>query len=152
MTDLNNFSVPLIRYRLGDLAKGISKEKCECGRSSPRLGSIVGRTQALVLVSGGKWLPGTFFAHFFKEYESLVSQFQVVQHFPDGFTLKILKGPHWSMPAWRSCVEDLQRYAGEEVSIDYEFVSQIPLLRTGKRTPVVSSLRIDFQEIETEQG
>lgn len=147
VTDLNNYSVPLIRYRIGDLAEAVEPGRCECGRSSPKIGAIVGRTQALVLVSGGKWLPGTFFAHFFKEYDTIVSQFQVVQDSHEGFTLKIVKGAHWSPVPWASCLDQLSQYVGEEINISVEFVVQIPLLRTGKRTPVVSSLKVDFQSL-----
>lgn len=147
ITDLNNYSVPLIRYRIGDLAVAGEPGMCKCGRSSQRVGDIVGRTQALVKVSGGKWLPGTFFAHFFKEYETIVNQFQVVQESVDGFTLKIVRGPHWSRGSWQLCLDQLTEYVGPDTQITVEFVEQIPLLKTGKRTPVLSSLGVDFQSL-----
>lgn len=147
VTDLNNFSVPLIRYRIGDLAEAMAPAVCGCGRNSARIGSIIGRTQALVLVSGGKWLPGAFFAHFFKEYDTIVNQFQVVQGEADSFTLKIVKGSHWSQEPWQACLKHLHEYVGDDIRIDVEFVDQIPLLRTGKRTPVVSTLKVDFQSL-----
>lgn len=147
VTDLNNYSVPLIRYRIGDLAEAVEPERCGCGRSSAKIGAIVGRTQALVFVSGATWLPGTFFGHFFKEYDSIVSQFQVVQDSREGFTLKIVRGAHWSPVSWESCMGQLRQYVGEESRVSVEFVDQIPLLRTGKRTPVVSSLKVDFQSL-----
>lgn len=147
ITDLNNFSVPLIRYRIGDLAEAMKQESCECGRHSMRLGKIVGRTQALVLVSGGKWLPGTFFAHFFKDFESVVSHFQVVQRSRGSFELRIVKGPHWTSKGWAECVKELSSYTGPETVIKTKFVKEIPLLKTGKRTPVISDVRYEFQEL-----
>ena len=147
VTDLNNFSVPLIRYRIGDLAEAMDQEVCDCGRSSTRIGQIVGRTQALVLVAGGKWLPGSFFLHFFKDYDGIVRQFQVVQESPQGFTLKIVKGEHWSAKSWQLCRAKLREYTGEATCIEEEFVEQIPLLGTGKRNPVISRLIVDFQSL-----
>ena len=41
---------------------------------------------------------------------------------------------------------DLREYVGE-TEIDVEYVDEIPLLRTGKRTPVVSTVRLDFQTL-----
>ena len=80
ITDLNNFSVPLIRYRIGDLAVAVEQSgPCACGRSLSRIGRIEGRTQAIVHCADGTWLPGTFFAHFFKDYEHAIRFFQIHQ-------------------------------------------------------------------------
>lgn len=149
ITDLNNFSVPLVRYRIGDLGSWIPKSSCECGRSSPKIGRIVGRTQALVLVADDIWLPGTFFAHFFKEYETLVGQFQIIQTVPSSFTLKAIKGPNWSEDAWARMMEHLGEYIGSEFHVETEYVGSIPLGRTGKRTPVISKIGFDFQSLQT---
>lgn len=147
VTDLNNYSVPLIRYRIGDLAEALNEEVCVCGRSSQKIGTIAGRTQALVLVSGGRWLPGTFFAHFFKEYAGIVKQFQVVQDSEGVFTLKVVPGAHWTEESWNACLRQLAKHVGRDCQILADFVEEIPLGRTGKRTPVVSTLRVDFQKL-----
>jgi len=54
VTDLCNFVSPLIRYRLGDLAKAAGSAGCDCGRALPvQLGSIEGRvTDQIALDSG----------------------------------------------------------------------------------------------------
>ena len=147
ITDLNNFSVPLIRYRIGDLAVAAdNSEVCPCGRGLSRLGEIQGRTQALVHCANGRWLPGTFFAHFFKEYAHLVQFFQVVQHEHGSMTLRIVKGAHWTRPAWDGLEKHLRDYVGNS-DVVVEYVDEIPLLATGKRTPVVSTVRVDFQTL-----
>lgn len=147
VTDLNNFSTPMIRYRIGDLAVAADNSKpCACGRSLSRIGSIQGRTQALVFCDNGRWLPGTFFAHFFKEFPAVVNQFQIVQAVEGAFTLKVVKGPFWGESSWRTVLESLKEYVGT-TRIDTQFVESIPMLRTGKRTPVISQLRVDFQRL-----
>lgn len=146
ITDLNNYSVPLIRYRIGDLAVATENTPCPCGRGLSRIGQIQGRTQALVHCANGRWLPGTFFAHFFKEYEELVQSFQVKQAQEGAFTLLIVKGSHWTTAAWSECLRELGEFIGS-TRVETEFVDEIPLLATGKRTPVVSEVRVDFQQL-----
>lgn len=147
ITDLNNFSVPLIRYRIGDLAVAADNTvPCECGRGLSRIGKIEGRTQALIHCANGRWIPGTFFAHFFKEYDYLVQFFQIVQLQQGEFTIKCVKGSQWSASGWQALVDNLREYVGETL-IQTEYVDEIPLLKTGKRTPVVSEVKLDFQKL-----
>ena len=150
ITDLNNFSVPLIRYRIGDLATAVDNAvPCPCGRSMTRIGKIQGRTQAIVHCGNGAWIPGTFFAHFFKDYEHLVRFFQIHQTEKGAFVLKVVKGSQFSNREFARMIQTLRQYVGSETEtrIDSEFVEEIPLLRTGKRSPVVSTVTEDFQSL-----
>ncbi|WP_373068185.1 glycosyltransferase [Gemmatimonas sp.] len=152
ITDLNNFSVPLIRYRIGDLATAVDQTiPCDCGRHLSRIGTIQGRTQAIVHCGNGAWLPGTFFAHFFKDYEHLVRFFQIHQTVKGAFTLKIVKGAQYTDAKFDTMVEELREFVGSEIetSIETEYVDEIPLVRTGKRSPVVSTVREDFQHLDS---
>lgn len=145
ITDLNNFSFPLVRYRIGDLAIAVDKNKpCECGRGLSQIGEIQGRTQALVYCANGRWLPGTFFAHFFKDYEHLVRYFQVIQEEKNAFLLKIVKGSAWNLGDWEDLVTSLREFVGQ-TRIEIDYVHEIPLIVTGKRTPVLSKIKLDFQ-------
>lgn len=149
ITDLNNYSVPLIRYRVGDLAEAVDNSvPCECGRNQPRIGKIQGRTQAIVICAGGKWMPGTFFAHFFKDYEPLVRLFQIHQTQVGSFTLKIVKNDSWNEQKFRAMMATFLTHVGHDTNVDVQFVDQIPLLRTGKRSAVVSEVDYDFQNMK----
>jgi phenylacetate-CoA ligase len=148
ITDLNNFAVPLVRYRIGDLAVAVdANEVCGCGRGLPRIGRIEGRSQAIIFCANGTWLPGTFFAHFFKEYDFAVRQYQVVQREEKSVTLKIVPESGFSPTVVDEILGGLRRYMGETMQIDVEVVETIPLLKTGKRTGVVSHLDYDFQRL-----
>jgi phenylacetate-CoA ligase len=50
-THLSRKSMPLIRYRQGDITK-IEKEKCICGRTTPRIMSIIGRVDNMIKIKG----------------------------------------------------------------------------------------------------
>ena len=148
ITDLNNFSVPLIRYRIGDLAVAVEpKAVCPCGRSLSRIGRIEGRTQAIVHCADGTWLPGTFFAHFFKDYEYAIRFFQVHQTEVGTMTLRLVKNPRFTQEALDELLEGLRGFTGQEMDIQIEFVDEIPLGVTGKRAPVVSDVALDFQQL-----
>jgi phenylacetate-CoA ligase len=147
ITDLNNLSMPLIRYRIGDMAVAVEQNPCKCGRNHKLIGQISGRTQALILCSNGVWLPGTFFAHFFKDFDFAVKHYQVVQEKKESFRVLIVPNPQFSSQIEMRIIEKLRKYTGDFQVIEIQIVNQIPLLKTGKRTPVISSITPDFQEI-----
>lgn len=149
VTDLNNFCLPFIRYRIGDLAVAMDPgEACPCGRGLPRLGRIEGRVQSIILGADGRAVPGSFFLHLLKDYDYLVRQFQVVQEEPGTVVLKVVKGPRFdSGPFESEVLGTLRRYLGRETRIEVAFVEAIPLVRTGKRQVAVSKIGIDFQAL-----
>ena len=153
ITDLNNFSVPLIRYRIGDLATAVEQSMCACGRSLTQIGRIEGRTQAIVHCGDGTWLPGTFFAHFFKDCEDVIAQFQIHQEKKGSFLLKVIPGRFFTEPQLSLTLDDLRKYVGSQqvTPIDVEIVDEIPLVRTGKRSPVVSTVTEDFQAVSLDR-
>lgn len=51
-------AMPLIRYRTGDCA-ALYRQPCVCGRTSPRLGPIVGRKNQKLKLKGTSLFPGT---------------------------------------------------------------------------------------------
>jgi phenylacetate-CoA ligase len=148
ITDLNNFSMPLIRYRIGDMAVAVEQTLCECGRPHSQIGAISGRTQALILCSNGVWLPGTFFAHFFKDFDFAVQHYQVIQDTPEKFMLKLVPKSQFTHQVKNQIIDALQFYTGAGQIIDVSLVDEIPLLKTGKRTPVISNVKLDFQKID----
>lgn len=51
VTDLDNFTMPLIRYQVGDVGYEIGTP-CPCGRGLPRMGDIAGRARDVLRVHG----------------------------------------------------------------------------------------------------
>ena len=146
ITDLNNYCLPFVRYRIGDLVEAMDENAlCACGRAAPRIGAIAGRVQSIIEGTEGRFLPGTFFAHYLKEFEYAIKQFQVVQEQRGAIRFCIVKGGRYSDDVLDEVVATFRRYLGARMRIDVEFVDDVALLRTGKRLASVSGLKLDFQ-------
>jgi phenylacetate-CoA ligase len=146
ITDLNNFCMPFIRYRIGDLAEAVDNSlPCPCGRGAPRLGAIEGRVQSIIQGADGRYLPGTFFAHYLKEFDHAIKKFQVVQEERDAMTFRVVKGGRYSDDVLEEVLSTFREYLGQEMKITVEFVEEVAMVRTGKRLASVSRLGIDFQ-------
>lgn len=61
VTDLMNYAMPLIRYKIGDLAVH-SKEICRCGRGLPLIKSVSGRITEFLTGQDGRLVSGVFLA------------------------------------------------------------------------------------------
>lgn len=79
VTNLNNFLMPFIRYKVGDLAAGLDMSPCTCGRFSPRITSLMGRDNDNIELPNGKVINGEFFEFLFFGMPEVI-QYQVVFH------------------------------------------------------------------------
>jgi phenylacetate-CoA ligase len=147
ITDLNNYCMPFIRYRIGDLATAMDPDdRCACGRGLPLIGSIEGRLQSIILGANGRYLLGSFFPHFFKDFDHIVRQYQVVQEEEGTVQLKIVKGPRFDQGAFDEMMDVLRGHIGDDVHIEIEFRESIPMVRTGKQQGSLSSLNLGFAD------
>ena len=147
ITDLNNYCMPLIRYRIGDLAKSLGTKICDCGRGLPLIGDIQGRVQSIIIGANGKYLPGTYFSHLFKDFEFIVQQYQVIQTKVDEIDIKIVKALRFEETLFNKLIDSISNTLGNQTKININFVKNIPLIKTGKQTTVLSKIPIDFQNI-----
>jgi phenylacetate-CoA ligase len=147
ITDLNNYCLPFIRYRIGDLGVAMEPQgACRCGRGLPRVGSIEGRVQSIIQGSDGQFLPGTFFAHYLKEFDHAIQRFQVVQERMGEIVFNVVKGGRYSDDVLEEVLTTFRRHLGEDMRIDVNFVDNIEMVRTGKRLASISKLGVDFQK------
>ena len=57
LTSLTREAMPIIRYRTHDISRIISRERCQCGRTSLRIDRITGRTDDMLIVKGVNFYP-----------------------------------------------------------------------------------------------
>lgn len=146
ITDLTNYCMPFIRYRIGDLAEAMDPAApCACGRGAPRIGAIEGRVQSIIQGTDGRYVPGTFFAHYLKEFDHAIKQFQVVQERAGAIRFRVVKGGRFSEDVLEEVLAKFSDVLGVDLEIEVEFVDEVAMVRTGKRIAAVSKLGIDFQ-------
>jgi len=146
ITDLNNYCMPFVRYRIGDLAQAIDNSvPSTCGRGLPRIGEIQGRVQSIIQGTDGHFVPGSFFFHAFKEFDYAISRFQVVQEEVGAIKLRMVKAPRYSDETLDQIKALIRQYLGEGLRIEVIFEEAIALIHTGKHLASVSKLPIDFQ-------
>lgn len=149
ITDVTNMCMPIIRYRIGDLAGVVDNSKpCICGRNLPRIEGIKGRIQAMIIGKNGQLVPGTFFAHLLKDYWFAIKQFQVVQNKIGEIELKVIKGGRYSDILLEKIVREMKEYVGEDTKVNIQFVEAIPLGQTGKYYHSISNLNLDIQKLK----
>jgi len=88
VTGLDNFSTPLIRYELGDLAvKPDLNKSCTCGRPYPLIGDIVGRKTELLKTPAGKFITVQTVTGIMKRVNA-IKRFRFIQKSHQDFVLE----------------------------------------------------------------
>ncbi|MBV6510873.1 MAG: hypothetical protein FMNOHCHN_00351 [Ignavibacteriaceae bacterium] len=77
ITNLFSFSLPFIRYKVGDLGE-INYGNCSCGVNFPRIYNLTGRTRDLLRLKNGNSLHGSVFNDLFYGF-SEIDQYQVIR-------------------------------------------------------------------------
>jgi phenylacetate-CoA ligase len=138
ITDLHNYGMPFIRYKIGDIAIA-SDRKCLCGRGLPLIDKIEGRVLDTIRTPDGRIVPGEFFPHLMKEFNE-VRRFQVVQKNLHSLNIKIVKEKDLPKGRLAFMRNEINKVLGREISVKIDFVKDIPLTRTGKLRVTISKL------------
>lgn len=89
VTTLGTEGTPLIRYKTGDIAH-VYYDECTCGRTSPRLGPIVGRKNQLIKYKGTTIFPRSIFEIFDSFAEITCYKVEVAKDYLGNDTLTVL--------------------------------------------------------------
>ncbi len=149
ITDLNNFSMPLLRYESGDLTHNILENNCDCGSKRRIIDEIVGRKYDMIRLSNNKVIHGEMINYLIKEITlkdttcGFVHQF--IQHSYTDFSLYIETddlNEQQKNNLQKKIKQDFQNYLG----IDYKFnlniyfVHSIERANFGKHRYIISEL------------
>jgi len=153
VTDLGNFAMPLIRYRVGD--RGAIGADCACGRSLPVLQLVAGRTEDLVTLPDGRKTDGSIFSVAVERLVAQgvpVKQFRALQHRPDYIEVLVATDQP-DHPALRQLSARIQKLLHPSVAVVVSPVDRIPVESTGKLRRFVSLLATeDAGQPEADDG
>ncbi len=137
-TALNNNAMPLIRYRVGDIAR-VSKQTCACGRCYPVVDAIVGRTDDYIVTPEGK-VVGRL-DHIFKGARNLI-QAQIYQPHRHKIILRIVPDRTFTKRDGERILEKLHQRVGDGIDFEIRHVPYIQKTRRGKIKSVISEVEI----------
>lgn len=140
LTRLNAGAMPLIRYRIGDLARYAAEQECACGCRWPMLSGVDGRSTDVVLTPRGNRLIVHFFTGIF-EYARSIRAFQVVQENVNGITVKVVPNGELDAAEWADLTRQIAERGDPELEVRLELVEDIPLEKSNKRRFVISRLQ-----------
>ncbi len=138
ITDLDNYVMPLIRYRIGDVSS-LKNDTCSCGRSLPLLKKVEGRTLDIVKTPNGNRLGGTFWTLLFRSQPG-IKTFRVIQETLDGITVEYVKDPTVININLEYYTKKIKKECGKNFIINFKNVIRIPNTISGKTRFVISKL------------
>jgi phenylacetate-CoA ligase len=137
VTSLANYSMPLIRYRIGDRGLFAPRGTGPHPEASRVLEHVSGRVSDVFRLKDGKVVPGYFFVHLLgvespSRARPWVRRFQVVQKEEDLIVFRIiLEDPDYPRDEWERVKADVRTVCGD-CRVELEIVDHIPLLPSGK--------------------
>jgi len=140
VTLLTNYSMPLIRYRIGDAgAMGAHTGSV----AWPRLTQVLGRVTDIFYTAGGDQVYGGYFTRQFYG-RSWVAQFQVVQEQYDHMVLRVVTAGHVDAETVEQerlrLTRAIKDVMGENCRVDFMLVESIEVGPTGKRRYTISKV------------
>lgn len=140
ITNLNNYAMPLIRYKIGDRGS-LNKQVCECGRGLYRLNNIHGRIVDTFKNSSGDLIDGEYFTHLFYFMENL-KKFQVIQEEVNLIKVLIvtLNGQSLKESTEEEIKEKIKLVMGENCIIKMNYVKEIKPPSSGKFRYTISKI------------
>ena len=142
VTDLHNYAMPLIRYRLGDYAT-LSKEECRCGRSLPVIKKVHGRAYDMVIDPEGNRLHPEVLMYIFEELKASgagINQFQVIQTSVDSFLINIMPDVYYKNETEEIIRSRIRDKIHSGISVNFCYVDEILRDKSGKLRVVKSEI------------
>ncbi|MCB9425836.1 MAG: phenylacetate--CoA ligase family protein [Flavobacteriales bacterium] len=140
VTRMDSFSMPLLRYKNGDLAIKLPKSKYPSNRdfNFPLIEKIIGRETDVVKLVGNKTLNVHSFTGVF-EYFPEIKQFQVVHNSSNKITIRYITSDDFHKRILTKVTTELQKHIKDEnIKIEYVEVGEIFPSKSGKPQIIVS--------------
>ena len=139
ITDLHNYGMPLLRYANGDMAS-TGDVNCKCGMGLPLLASVNGRRLDMIRTREGRYLPGEFFPHLFKDFVK-IRKFQVIQKSLDSILIKRVPADLFEVVDEMNIRREISKALDADTAIEIRYVDKIDLTESGKFRVTISELQ-----------
>jgi phenylacetate-CoA ligase len=141
ITDLTNYGVPMIRYRINDYGS-LSARQCACGRESLLMSPGIGRVSDDVYAVDGTRHSGQLLETYLNGMGGPeVGQVQVIQRSLTEFIIRVTNKPKPTQENFDYIDKTMHEVIGQEINLTFEVVDHIPQEASGKVLFVKSELR-----------
>ncbi|MDH3689609.1 MAG: hypothetical protein OEU36_09060 [Gammaproteobacteria bacterium] len=124
VTTLNNFTMPLIRYRLGDICTFLNGH-CACRSFFPLIAPPLGREEELIILPSGTGLIPQGVHTIMRKFDG-IDQYRLIQESYDQLVLQLV----WRNNPQEELLSEMRAqliiFLGEPVKLDIQSVSVIP--------------------------
>lgn len=140
ITDLYSHEAPFIRYATGDIAV-ISPRRCGCGRALPVLERVEGRSNDTVLAPDGRMINSLALIYSVREVDG-IERFRITQKTLTSFHVQLVCTSRYSSSAGEEHIrKGWTQLLRAPVTVTFEYLTELPLERSGKFRHVVSELQ-----------
>ena len=144
-THLDNFAMPIIRYKLGDMGvKG--DEGCSCGLSFPKIISIDGRNDDFIVAENGQLVsPRTVsdvLEYSTNEFKNIL-QYRIYQVSRTELKVSLVTSAEFSNKEiiFNQVSREMKKYFGDNTEVQVEQVDSISPDPSGKIMKVISNIK-----------
>jgi phenylacetate-CoA ligase len=139
VTDLSNFAMPLIRYRVGDVVVP-STRLCRCGRGLPLLERVEGRDADFVVTPRGELISGISLTENFALHLPGAAQVQIIQEELTRLRIRLVAEESFATASREKLAELVRELFGPTMRYDLDLVEAIPQEPSGKYRFCVSKI------------
>lgn len=142
ITNLYNYIMPLIRYKLGDIGIPMA-ETCPCGRSLPLIKSIEGRTDDFIVKPSGEIVsPRVLGTILWKQPK--IGKYKLVQEKFDEFTMELVKEEGFTEETINIIKTEFEEIIGCPINLKIKIVDDIPAEKSDKYRKIMSKVSPSF--------
>lgn len=133
-TSLHNYTMPLLRYRTGDIAQ-LSDSGCTCGRKFKTIRNIKGRFSDFFISRDGRFIPG--FYSILADVDNVVES-QIIQENLDRIKVRFVPAENFTRRDEKRIIDNARRYIKPEIELTLEQADGLIEGRAGKFRPFIS--------------
>jgi phenylacetate-CoA ligase len=139
-TGYNNHTMPLIRYRCGDLVRlAPEHRRCGCGRSFRMVEEIIGRADDAIKLPDGRRVAACLAGNVFRGVPGIL-QGQIRQDHSDRLDLYVVPTPCYSSESALRLRANTELRIGSAMTIQVHTVDALPRTQRGKFKAVVCTV------------
>jgi len=142
ITDLVNYAMPMIRYRIDDLASPAAAS-CKCGRGLPLIDKIAGRTTEFIVLPDGRLVSGASLTIYLVARIKGIGQAQLIQEDPTTVRVRVVPDHEFGDATIDSFCAQAREIMGDGISFRFELCDRIERESSGKYRFCISNVAGD---------